>query len=103
MRAQISIEFLVNLLIWFSFITILSIGLLSLNDATVASAKNHEKNSELAKTALLAEQIQNTGFTVLIKTSEFKYKNGTISVEISGKEIVFESIYRIEDINGKPV
>ena len=103
MRAQVSVEFLVNLLIWFVFISVLSIGILSLNEVNRVNTNNYNTEKELVETVILAEQMQSSGFTVLTRTPEFKFKNGWISFEISGKEIVKNSIYKSEEIYGKPV
>ncbi len=103
MKAQASLEFMLNLVIWLAFLFLIITGLL-----TIANEINGQ-NSVLAKTAtanevsLRLEELQATGFTVYSPVAKHKLVGNEIVIDDNETEktIAVKTIYDVE-INGQP-
>ena len=103
MKAQASIELMFNLVVWLTFISILTASIVLMNrnaetqtEAIIFAANVHKIANEM-------EAMQATGFSIVAEVPPHKYKNGFVTLDYNGKEIVEKTIFGVDDVHGQPV
>ena len=103
MKAQISVELMLNLIVWLTFISILTSSVLLINKNVEMRIGMLDFASKVHSIANGIEAMQATGFSVVAEVPLHKYKNGFVTLDYNGKEIVEKTIFGVDEIHGQPM
>ena len=105
-KGQIALEFLLNFLIWFSALTVVSLALLNLATKEKDTGELiHEKVAMNDFANLLEHGYLNKNREIFTLPKEYRnYKVGAeISKDFQGKAILGKTIYGVEQTESEPV
>lgn len=104
MRGQATTEYLIGLLVWLAFVGFIAAAIFNFGQGAAMANDVAERNMQVREITNLAEQLQSTCYSTYVAVDSHKTRNGRISIDYRGREIVGRTIVGVEeDVRSNPV